>query len=180
MTLVVNLYGGPGTGKSTTATGAFSLLKLMGINVEYASEFIKDAVWEQHHQKYFAAQEFIVANQYKRIRNLDGMVDVIITDSPIMLGLIYISDDYPFPALKDLILQMQFNHSTLDIVLTRTKEYQQAGRYQTEDEAKEIDKKIYTMLHEHNIPHTTVVSDKYASSVVAYLVEEELKKLKGK
>jgi len=42
MTLVVNLYGGPGTGKSTTAAATFAELKMAGINCELVSS-IEDA-----------------------------------------------------------------------------------------------------------------------------------------
>lgn len=45
-TLIVNLYGGPGTGKSTGAAYIFSKLKMDGIDAEYVTEFAKDKVWE--------------------------------------------------------------------------------------------------------------------------------------
>ena len=45
---VINLFGGPGSGKSTTAASVFSKLKIMGYNVELVTEFAKDMVWEQH------------------------------------------------------------------------------------------------------------------------------------
>lgn len=39
---VINLYGGPGTGKSTTAAMLFAKMKLAGFNCEYVPEFAKD------------------------------------------------------------------------------------------------------------------------------------------
>jgi len=44
--LLVNLFAGPGTGKSTTMAGLFSELKFMGVNCEQAPEFAKEKVWE--------------------------------------------------------------------------------------------------------------------------------------
>ena len=44
--IVVNLFAGPGSGKSTTCAGVFSKLKLIGINCEMALEYAKDKVWE--------------------------------------------------------------------------------------------------------------------------------------
>ena len=41
-TLIINLIGGPGSGKSTTAAGLFYKLKQMGIDCEMALEFAKD------------------------------------------------------------------------------------------------------------------------------------------
>ena len=34
-TLIVNLYGGPGSGKSTGAAYIFSMLKMVGVDAEY-------------------------------------------------------------------------------------------------------------------------------------------------
>ena len=39
---VINLYGGPGTGKSTTAAALFALIKREGYNVELVTEFAID------------------------------------------------------------------------------------------------------------------------------------------
>ena len=46
MTILCNIYGGPGSGKSTSAAGVFSLLKTHGVNAELVTEFAKDLVWE--------------------------------------------------------------------------------------------------------------------------------------
>jgi hypothetical protein len=44
--VVVNLYGGPGTGKSRTAALLFATMKQRGVNCELATEYAKDVVWE--------------------------------------------------------------------------------------------------------------------------------------
>ena len=44
--LVVNLFGAPGSGKSTGAAYIFSQLKIAGVNAELVTEFVKDKVWE--------------------------------------------------------------------------------------------------------------------------------------
>lgn len=55
MTKVINLYGGPGTGKSSTAGMLFAHLKLRGVNCEYVQEYAKDAAWEGRPKKFFEA-----------------------------------------------------------------------------------------------------------------------------
>ena len=45
-TKIVNLYGGPGTGKSTTAAALFAEMKIRGVNCEYIQEYAKDKAWE--------------------------------------------------------------------------------------------------------------------------------------
>lgn len=44
---VINLFGGPGIGKSTLAAGLFEHMKIAGFNVELVNEYAKDMVWEQ-------------------------------------------------------------------------------------------------------------------------------------
>jgi predicted ATPase len=48
---VINLYGGPGTGKSTTAAALFALMKREGYNVELVTEFAKDLVWTERNKE---------------------------------------------------------------------------------------------------------------------------------
>ena len=45
-TIVINLFGAPGAGKSTGAAYIFALLKIAGIEAELVTEFAKDKVWE--------------------------------------------------------------------------------------------------------------------------------------
>ena len=47
-TIVVNLFAGPGAGKSTGAAYIFSKLKMAGVDAEYVTEFAKDKTWEEN------------------------------------------------------------------------------------------------------------------------------------
>ena len=40
MTKVINLFGGPGAGKSTIASGLFYHMKIAGYNVEMTGEWV--------------------------------------------------------------------------------------------------------------------------------------------
>ena len=44
---IVNLFGGPGTGKSICAAQIFVDLKFKNKNVELITEYTKDATWEK-------------------------------------------------------------------------------------------------------------------------------------
>ena len=94
--LVVNLFGAPGAGKSTGAAYIFSRLKLAGINAELVTEFAKDKVWEES-KAVFQNQAYIFGKQYFRISRVQDKVDVVITDSPILLSPFYTDD----PVLGD-------------------------------------------------------------------------------
>jgi len=62
-TLIVNMFGGPGCGKSSMATSVFSHLKWKGWNCEYVSEVAKDLVWEDSLQT-LGDQFYVSAKQY--------------------------------------------------------------------------------------------------------------------
>ena len=86
--LVVNLLGGPGSSKSTSAALLFAILKRKDINAELVTEFAKSAAWENN-VKAIENQAYVFGKQcYKMSRCADD-VDVIITDSPLILSIIY-------------------------------------------------------------------------------------------
>ena len=51
-TIIINLFAGPGAGKSTGAAFIFSKLKMLGIDAELVTEFAKDKVWEQNKEAF--------------------------------------------------------------------------------------------------------------------------------
>ena len=149
-TLVVNLYAGPGSGKSTTAAGVFFELKSRGINCELATEFVKDLVWEERH-KAINNQVYIFAKQHHRVTRLLGEVDVIVTDSPLLLTLVYGKNEDV--ALKNLALVEHNKLWTFNCFIKRNKEYNPKGRWQSYAEARDLDRSIADMLDKQQIPY---------------------------
>ena len=145
-TLIINLYGGPGTGKSTGAAYIFSRLKLAGVDAEYVSEFAKDKVWENN-TSVFDCQFYITGKQAFRIKRCFGKVDVIITDSPIRLGEYYAKQCGSLNLSEACKEEAdRYNDNSIDIFLERKKVYNPNGRNQTEEEAKKIDEEILNLL----------------------------------
>lgn len=141
--VVINLFGGPGSGKSTTRAGLFYLMKLAGFKVEEAPEWIKHKVYEGTPYP-FTDQLYTFAKQHKLLKELDGKVDYCITDSPLLLSLIYGSDHTA--AFDDLIHETFDSYSNINIFIDRVKPYAAYGRHQTEDEAREKDREILDIL----------------------------------
>jgi len=154
-TIIVNLFGGPGISKSTTAAGVFSLLKLHGIDCELVTEFAKDLVWEERN-KTIRNQIYIFGKQNHKLYRVNEIVDVVITDSPLLLGLIYNKEENT--ELKNLIKKTFDSYNNKNFLLRRIKKYNPNGRLQTEEQAKELDSKIRIMLGA-NTKYTTIDGD---------------------
>ena len=82
---IICLYGGPGSGKSTTCAGIFFLLKKKGFDSEMNREYVKNWVWEKRSiqdgdQTYF----FSKMARNERIF-MSNEIEYIVTDSPLIL-----------------------------------------------------------------------------------------------
>jgi len=176
MTKIINLYGGPGTGKSTTASAVFAELKFRGVNCEYVQEYAKDKAWEfgTNHlgvPKVFQAQEYIFGKQHFRLRRCAQDVDVIVTDCPLFLGLIYMPKDFPIPSLRTAIREAYDMYDNLNVFLVRNKPYNPKGRFQTEDEAKNLDGVIKDMLNTQDVPYHIIDSGREAVDKIINLLD---------
>lgn len=155
MTKVINLFAGPGAGKSTTAADIFAKLKQNGYSAELVREFAKDVVWEGRHHL-LDDQLFIFAEQRKRVLDLVGKVDYIVTDSPLLLSLVYCPED---ELLSQLVLREHFALDNANFFLRRVKRYVEAGRIQSEDEARQLDTDIFDMLAFNGIFAQSILGD---------------------
>jgi len=131
-TLVVCLYGGPGSGKSTMSAGIFFELKTRGINCELVSEFCKDLTWEERHDT-IRDQIYIFGKQFHRLFRLLGKVDVIITDSPILLTPVY--DGEHRRSLRNLVVEEHRKMWTYNVFIKRKKTFNPKGRKQNEEDS---------------------------------------------
>ena len=138
--LVINFFGEPGSGKSTASAGIFYLL---------VTEFAKDLVYDEN-TKVLSCQNFVFANQEYRISRLKNKVDIVITDSPILLSAIYAPDSYP-ESFKKFCLDMFNQYNNINFFIKRNHIYSDVGRLQTEDEAKEIGQRILKFMGESGV-----------------------------
>lgn len=153
---IINLFAGPGCGKSTTAAGLFYEMKLRHMNVELVTEYAKDKTWEEHDSA-LADQLYILAKQHRRISRLKGKVDWVVTDGPILQGLAYVPDDY-FAHFKPLVLEMVNTYNNHNILLQRDSSvtYQSQGRSQDLHGAQRMDLVVERLFQIHNVPYSVV------------------------
>lgn len=170
-TLVVNLFGGPGSTKSTTMAGVFSKLKLAGVNCEMAPEYAKVKVWERSFHT-LQDQIYIFGKQYRTVSRLLGEVEVIVTDSPLLLSIIYDKDKNPF--LKSLVLDCFSKQDSINFFLRRPETYNPKGRVQTKAQSIEKDYEVLTMLDGSGIDYDTL---KAGPNTINQITKRVLKRL---
>jgi ABC-type oligopeptide transport system ATPase subunit len=153
-TKVINLFGGPGAGKSTTAYCLAGTLKSLGVSCELALEYAKDLTWSNSLDT-LDDQVYVFGKQYHRIYRLYGKVDCIVTDSPLLLSLFYGKDK---PDLFDeFVKSANSKFNNVNFFIVRNKEYVKEGRNQTSDEAELIDKAIVDILLKDKVEFYSVL-----------------------
>ena len=178
--ILVNLYGAPGAGKSTGAAYIFARLKMMGVNAELVTEFAKDKVWEEN-KAVFDNQAYIFGKQYFKISRCADKVDVIVTDSPLLLSLVYNDNPILGEEFNALVRRVARSYNPINFYLTREKDYNPIGRHQTEEESDQKGLEIKQMLDEERIDYTTYpgCDAGYESIVIDVLRELEKREKKS-
>ena len=131
--LIINLMAGSGAGKSTCMAKIFSELKAKGIEVEQCPEWVKKMVWEGRKQV-FECQDYIFGKQLweqyrlanKKDNNGDYILDVIITDSPIIFSALY--DPENREHFKANVIEKFNSFNNLNFVLNRVVPFDPKGR----------------------------------------------------
>lgn len=162
-TLVVNIFSGPGAGKSTMCAGLFANLKYQGVECEMALEYAKDLVWQKRNFT-FEDQLYLFAKQHHRIFCLIGQVDVVITDCPILLSPVY--DGHSRKTFEQLVVEEHNNMWTYNVFLKRKTKYNPLGRIHTEEQAHKIDRKTLDVLDRNRIPYETAESSEEGRSKI--------------
>jgi hypothetical protein len=135
----------------------FAQLKWAGVNCEIAPEFIKESVWEKR-EKVYTDQYYVFGQQHYRLTRLLNEVDIILTDSPLLLSSIYKPEGAP-PSFDRLVFDVFNTFDNINFFIEREKVYNPSGRLQTEAEARQKDVEIRTYLEDKRIHHITLLGN---------------------
>ena len=155
-TLVINLFAGPGAGKTTCAWEIAEKLKKLGYVTEYVGEYAKELVWEGREDLLdgsAANQAMVYAEQKHRVDRLIGKVDFVVTDSPILLSKVYLKE--PDPVFEKRIVDEFNEYHNFCIFVERGARYEKEGRLQTEEQSKELDRSVKALLEDNGIYYGT-------------------------
>jgi len=152
------------------------LSNVKGVNCEMAREYAKDIAWQvtpikgekidsRIAEQFFKDQQKIFGRQSERQSDLEHKVDVIVTDSPLLLSIIYDpNNDIDFQRSVFNSFNRYENHNYL---LTRVFPYEQEGRYQDEEGAKEVDQQIKDLLDSRGVKYTELPAYDYNAQRIA-------------
>ena len=171
-TIVINVAGGPGTGKTTIAAELFSKLKEKGYEVENVSEFAKELVWEGRSQA-FDDRLYMHGEQNHRLMQMNGKLDFIITDSPLFLTSVY--NDYylkdkfskSYNKMIDLVTTETFKlYNNKTYLLQRNTDYKVIGRRENQKKALDIDKALLKYLKDRRIKYKSLSIDNATNEII--------------
>jgi energy-coupling factor transporter ATP-binding protein EcfA2 len=154
--LVINLFGEPGSGKSTLAQLIAGVLKTQYPQFvsECPNEFAKGLVYEEALKAFSKAQFFVTASQFWTIAKCEGHADIVVCDSPVLLGSIYgeyCDPKMPWRAFRELC---RFHHDRFpsrNYIVQRSHTFEEKARLHSEKEADIIEREISAMLMSERI-----------------------------
>lgn len=176
-TLVINCFAGPGAGKTTAAFYIACELKKRGYVTEYVPEYAKELVWEKNYlliNGSVANQQKLLAEQKRRIDRLNGQVEFVVTDSPLLLNYIYLDKSVGSEATEKYLKNVLKEHNQYQnfnlIVLRDNKRYEKAGRLQDIEESIKIDNEIKNLLDDCGIYY-----GKYRHDTLGAIIDNVIK-----
>lgn len=161
-TVVVNLFAGPGAGKTTCAWEIASSLKKKGVITEYVSEVAKEYAWDNDLEMLDGSlknQRQLLEEQDRRVQRLMGKVEVIVTDSPILLNMTYLKEQNE--EFQNDVLNRFGRQNNFNVFVERGQDYETAGRIHDYADAVRIDSNIENLLKDNDFyykkyPHAQI------------------------
>ena len=162
--LVINLIGGPGSGKSTTMAGVFYELKKRGVNCEMVPEYAKDRVYERAFRT-LEDQTYVLGKQIHKIWRLKDDVDIIVMDASLLGAPIY--DKTHNSTFKKFVIEEFNKWNNIVFFIDRSDvEYKTEGRYESLSEAQAIDQHYIDICKEYHIPYTVVKNTEAVEQII--------------
>lgn len=156
--IVVNLFGAPNAGESTGAAYVFSQLQMRGVNAELITEYAKRKVWEESCHT-LDNPLYVFAKQYHFMFSCEDIVDVIVTDSPLLLSIFYNHDENLGEDFNRLVQHLFDSFTNKNYLVHRTKLHNPKGRLQTEEEADAYSREIVDLLQTRQVAYQDIYGD---------------------
>lgn len=177
---VINIFGAPGCGKSTLASGLFYKMKVNGFSVEFVQEYAKECVFEERFKLIKEDQLHIFANQNRKLFRLKDSYEYVIMDSPIILSNVYVQRDsfYNINYFKNLVTSTFHNYPNINyfISLNENFNFENEGRVHSFTESKHLENEIKKVLTECGV---SITKEFVNSDMVLDHIFNDIKRIGG-
>lgn len=170
-TRVINIMGGPGCDKSLITSAIIVFLKLREKTIEVIPDFAKSLVWQQNFEV-LKNQYFIAQRQFEMLSLLDGQVQFLITECSLP-QVLYYNENYldnicDIDKTRRQILEWYNQCNNINVFVERgDRKYIRTGRFQDEEQARNIDRGMLELLDRESLPYTVLPSDVTATNAFA-------------
>lgn len=152
-TVVVNCFAGPDAGKSIAAMELASTLGRMNVSAAYVTGYAKELMWNDPGNPLLdgsvESQKTLLQVQNQRLLRLQGRVDIVVTDSPLMLCGIYAAA--PDSALDELVMDAHNSYNNYNLLITRDNSYLTARHTQELQKNTALDEKVADYIEKKDI-----------------------------
>lgn len=173
--VVVNFLGGPGCGKTVAAAELFCQLKKAGLDTNFVKEFAQECIIEGNADA-LKDQVYVFGNTYHKLRCAAETSTVAVTDSPVLLQIIYQSE---LPdSFSRLVLDMHRTFNNFNVLLDVRNQgwtHTMTGRIHSISESLSLDKQIKDMLDTYEEPYITQSAiEAEGGELIPYLTQQIL------
>lgn len=157
-TRVINIIGGPGCGKSLFTAAIILYLNLHQQSVELIPDFAKSVVWQKDYEA-LKNQYFIAQQQYRMLALLDGQVQFLVNECSLP-QLMFYNEHYAenicdVGKTREHIRAWYRQFNNVNVLVDRSGQaYVHTGRFQDEEQAREVDHGLHGILHREGLPFT--------------------------
>lgn len=172
---VINLFGAPGAGKSTTMLGLTYKMKMMGLSVENTPEFFKELILEGSDKADFGGQLVILGEQNRRLARLINKNDFAVTDCPLPLVGFYAPEKY-VEGFHEFVNNLYNRYdNSMNYFIVRKHEFENEKRIHDEKESDLISTELPKYLEKFNVPFKYIESgDDLVDIIIDDLIENNI------
>jgi nicotinamide riboside kinase len=170
----VCLFGGPNAGKTGLSHKLVGELIARSKSVEHIYEVVKPKAYQKRLPTGFKQLKIFSKQLDIEETFLAHGVDIVVTDSPIIMNAAY-SKKYGFKGWEEIVsLAKKFEeeYPALNVYLPRKYKYNPKGRFQSEEEAKEIDLMVKNIMIDH-LPPDSLRFETHEFETLLNCIEEE-------
>lgn len=175
---VINLYGSPGTGKSSVRGGLYWLMNSLGESVGEIDEYAKYLYLTNRREVLKNQQMLVLSQQHDKQLSMRNF-EYAITDSPLHLSGYFAGPNY-LENFPKVIEKACSDFENINFFLTRNLDegYQAEGRTQSKEESKRDSEGIQAYLDNLGIQYEIIPVDMLTPYVLYHKILQRDRKIK--